>query len=183
MLFTWKGCRLQISLGLVTCYCYAVTYFSDYRRGLDWRLDLLTTLTHYLWLIAPSPISTLYFIVTPHIPPKRLLTFSHLHSVIFQETELFITTAVRTSYKGNHVEVWLTHVLFCSVECLFLNINIFQDGAPCVLEKPASSISISELHSRCFETEVKAWVGPKYTQKMKVAGSSETLELMGRGLT
>jgi hypothetical protein len=40
-----------------------ITWQSDYRRGLDWWLDLLTTITHDLWLhliIAPSLISTLY---------------------------------------------------------------------------------------------------------------------------
>jgi hypothetical protein len=32
-----------------------------------------------------------------HVPPKRRLTFNGLHGVISQKTELFITTAVRTS--------------------------------------------------------------------------------------
>jgi hypothetical protein len=30
-----------------------------------------------------------------HVPPKRLLTFTRIHGVISQKTELFITTAVR----------------------------------------------------------------------------------------
>jgi hypothetical protein len=32
-----------------------------------------------------------------HIPPKRRLTFKGLHGVIFEKTELFITTVMRTS--------------------------------------------------------------------------------------
>jgi hypothetical protein len=46
---------------------YVITCLSDYRRGLDWRLDLLTTLTHDLWLhliIAPSLIDHLQ--ITAH---------------------------------------------------------------------------------------------------------------------
>jgi hypothetical protein len=41
----------------------SVTCVSDYTRGLDWRLDLLTTLTHDSWLhliIAPPLIYTLH---------------------------------------------------------------------------------------------------------------------------
>jgi hypothetical protein len=45
----------------VCSYCHM--FECDYRKGLDWRLDLLTSLTHDSWLhliIAPSLISTLY---------------------------------------------------------------------------------------------------------------------------
>jgi hypothetical protein len=37
----------------------------------------------------------------PHAPLKSLLIFNGLHGVIFQKTELFITTAVSTSYPTN----------------------------------------------------------------------------------
>jgi hypothetical protein len=32
-----------------------------------------------------------------HVPPKRRLTYNGLHGVVYQKTELFITTAVGTS--------------------------------------------------------------------------------------
>jgi thiaminase len=38
-------------------------YMCDYRQGLDWWMDLLTTYTHCLWLhsiIAPPLISTVH---------------------------------------------------------------------------------------------------------------------------
>jgi hypothetical protein len=44
----------------VRSYCHL--FECDYRQGLDWILDLLTTFTHDSWLhliIAPSPVSTL----------------------------------------------------------------------------------------------------------------------------
>jgi predicted Fe-S protein YdhL (DUF1289 family) len=89
------------------------------------------------------------------------------------------------SYKGNHVEVWLTDFLFCSDESLFLNINIFRDVVPCVLVD-SHLISLSP-YQNCIpcasRQEVTAWIGPTYTQKMKVICSCETLVRMGWGLT
>jgi hypothetical protein len=52
--------RPLIKTCVICCHDFGLR---DYRRGLDWRLDLLTTLTHDSWLlliIAPSLISALY---------------------------------------------------------------------------------------------------------------------------
>jgi hypothetical protein len=57
-----------------------------YGRGLDWRLDLLTTLTHDSWLhliIAPSLISTLY----------KSLEHTEFSQFVAVSTSLFLVTA------------------------------------------------------------------------------------------
>jgi hypothetical protein len=57
-----KEPALTVATNYVIVY-NTVTCWSDYRRGLDWRLDLLTTYTQDSWLhliIAPSLISTPY---------------------------------------------------------------------------------------------------------------------------
>jgi hypothetical protein len=72
---------------------------SNYRRGLDWRLDLLTTLTHDSWLhfiIAPLPIFTLY---------KLLQHTLSLFSLLSLSTNRFLVTV---SSSGNSSAFGLT---------------------------------------------------------------------------
>jgi hypothetical protein len=88
---------------------------SDYTWGLEWRLDLLTTLTHDMWLhliITSSPFSTLYKSLQHKLSLFRLLCSSiAVHELVVVGTCLFHGRYLVTSL---HATLLLWHLWLIS---------------------------------------------------------------------
>jgi hypothetical protein len=60
---------------------------------------LYSSIAELATLLSPCFLASLIFLLLRwklHVPPKRRLIFNPIHSVVTQEIELFITTAVKT---------------------------------------------------------------------------------------
>jgi hypothetical protein len=102
-----------------------------------------------------------------HVPPKRLSTFNGLHGVISQKTELFITTAVRTSNPTTKVKFCVLYVLyvstawqrFCQFVILLPQCYVLATGIQeFVLEHSRGGVERRSALTKCiFCTVKKIW--------------------------